>query len=232
MGMLNTDTPIFRTRGSLCLLDVAGQSSLYSGPAAVNARMHEMKGDMGIRLLKFFLSLALAPQAWAQKTPATVPAADGVFAAFATHPLVGIGEWHGLAQETDFYAALIRDPRFARDVGNIVLETGSASQQAVVDSYVNGDTVPYAELRRVWSDQVGWIPTVTYIGSINVYSALRAMNLTLPPEQRIKVWLGEPPIDWSQIRTKDDWEPLMKERDNHPAELIAAKSWRRARRRW
>jgi hypothetical protein len=44
---------------------------------------------MRIRLLKFFLSLALAPQAWAQKTPATVPAADGVFAAFATHPLVG-----------------------------------------------------------------------------------------------------------------------------------------------
>ena len=183
--------------------------------------MHEMKGDMRIRLLRLFLSLALAPQAWAQKTPATVPAADGVFAAFATHPLVGIGEWHGLAQETDFYAALIRDPRFARDVGNIVLETGSASQQAVVDSYVNGDTVPYAELRRVWSDQVGWIPTVTYIGSINVYSAIRTVNLTLRPEQRIKVWLGEPPIDWSQIRTKDDWEPLVKERDNHPADLIA-----------
>jgi hypothetical protein len=91
----------------------------------------------------------------------------------------------------------------------------------VVDSYVNGDTVPYAELRKVWSDQVGWIPTVTYIGSINVYSAVRAVNLTRPPGQRIKVWLGEPPIDWSQIRTQDDWEPLMKERDNHPAALSA-----------
>ena len=192
-----------------------------SGPAAVNARMHEMAGDTGIRLLKFFLSLALSSQAWAQETPATVPAADGVFAAFATHPLVGIGEWHGLAQEIDFYADLIRDPRFARDVGNLVLETGSASQQATVDRYVNGDSVPYAELRRVWTDQVGWIPTVTYIGSINVYAAVRAVNLTLPPEQRIKVWLGEPPIDWSQIKTQDDWQPLLKERDHHPADLIA-----------
>ena len=175
--------------------------------------------DMRIRLVTCFLSLA--SQAWAQKTPGTVPAADGIFTAFATHPLVGIGEWHGLAQEADFYAALIRDPRFARDVGNIVLETGSASQQAVVDRYVNGDTVPYAELRRVWSDPVGWTPTVTYIGSINVYAALRAVNLTLPPDKRIKVSLGDPPIDWSQIRTKADWEPLLKERDKHPADLIA-----------
>jgi hypothetical protein len=177
---------------------------------------------MRTRLLTSLLSLAaLVPQTWAQKTPATVPAADGIFAALVTHPLVGIGEWHGLAQETDFYAALIRDPRFARDVGNIVLETGSASQQAVVDSYVNGERVPYVELRKVWSDAVGWLPTVTYIGSINVYSVIRTVNLTLPPDQRIKVWLGEPPIDWSQIRTRDDWAPLLKERDTHPADLIA-----------
>src|SRR5262245_53701975 len=123
----------------------AAATSLSSGSVVVNARMHEIKGDMRISFLSLFFSLALAPQVWAQKTSPAVPAADGVFAAFATHPLVAIGEWHGLAQETDFYAALIRDPRFARDVGNIVLETGSASQQAVVDNYVNGDTVAYAE---------------------------------------------------------------------------------------
>jgi hypothetical protein len=59
------------------------------------------------------------------------------------------------------------------------------------------------------------------MGSINVYSAVRAVNLTLPPEQRIKVWLGEPPIDWSQVRTRGDWEPILKERDTYPANLIA-----------
>jgi hypothetical protein len=35
-----------------------------------------------------------------------------------------------------------------------------------VDSYVNGDMVPYAELRRVWSDQVGWFPL--YLANANV----------------------------------------------------------------
>src|SRR4051812_37055292 len=84
--------------------------------------------------------------------PKIVNAADGIFRAFQSHPLVGLGEWHGLAQELDFYASLVRDPRFANAVGNVVLETGDAAQQAVVDRYVDGDNVPYTELRKVWSD--------------------------------------------------------------------------------
>jgi hypothetical protein len=152
--------------------------------------------------------------------PKIANAADGIFAAFQSHPLVGLGEWHGLAQELDFYAALVRDPRFAREVGNVVLETGDAAQQAVVDRYVNGDNVPYTELRKVWSDTVGWFPTVQALGSINFYATIRAINQTLPPEKRIKVWLGEPPIDWSQIKTKADWLPLQAQRDDYPSELI------------
>jgi hypothetical protein len=149
-----------------------------------------------------------------------LPATDGIFAAFKAHPLVGLSEWHGLAQELDFYVTLLRDPRFATQVGNIVVEVGDASQQAVIDRYVNGETVPYAELRKVWADTVGWFPTVTYAGSINIYATIRDVNAKLPPEQRIKVWLGEPPIDWATIRTKADWEPLSRQRDTYPAELI------------
>src|SRR6202000_3087857 len=87
--------------------------------------------------------------------PKVSPATEGLLAAFQTHPLVGLSEWHGLAQELDFYVALLRDPRFAADVGNVVVEVGDASQQSVIDRYVNGDAVPYSELRKVWSDTVG-----------------------------------------------------------------------------
>jgi hypothetical protein len=55
--------------------------------------------------------------------PRIVNAADGIFAAFQNHPLVGLGEWHGMAQGLDFYAVLVRDPRFAKEVGNVVAET-------------------------------------------------------------------------------------------------------------
>src|SRR3954465_1404755 len=110
-------------------------------------------------LHSLLVCLCLAAPAYAARPPKITNAADGIVSAFLSHPLVGLGEWHGLAQELDFYAVLVRDPRFANDVGNIVLEMGDASQQAVVDRYVNGENVPYNEIRKVWSDTVGAFPT-------------------------------------------------------------------------
>ncbi|MBA2588640.1 MAG: hypothetical protein H0U98_08455 [Alphaproteobacteria bacterium] len=161
------------------------------------------------------------PAVSAPAQPTISPATDGIFVAFKTHPLVGLGELHGLAQELDFYVTLLRDPRFAAEVGNIVVEVGDAAQQAVIDRYVNGEEVPYAELRKVWSDTVGWYPTVTFAGSINIYSTIREVNAKLPPDKRIKVWLGEPPIDWTAIKTREDFTPLEKQRDSYPVELVA-----------
>src|SRR5690606_37278715 len=85
----------------------------------------------------------------AQAGPAQ-PAIDGVLAAFETHPLVAIADAHGLYEEELFYADLVRDPRFAPDVGNVVVEFGAASLQPVIDRYVNGEAVSYSELRQVW----------------------------------------------------------------------------------
>jgi hypothetical protein len=164
--------------------------------------------------------LLLALPASAAHPPKVVNAADGIFAAFQTHALVGLGEWHGLAQELDFYAVLVRDPRFPKEVGNIVMEMGDAAQQATVDRYVNGENVPYRELRKVWSDAIGVFPTVQYLGTINLYAVIRAVNLSLPPESRIKVWLGDPPSNWPRIKTRADWIPLEDQRDSYPAVLI------------
>jgi hypothetical protein len=153
-------------------------------------------------------------------TAATTSTLDGVFAGFRTKPLVGLGDAHGLAQEQEFYAAILRDPRFARDVGNIVVEFGGASQQAVIDRYVNGGDVPYIQLRKVWSEVVGWAPTVTYLGFINLYATIRSVNSRLPPSKRIKIWLGEPPIDWKTVTTTQEWSRYNRQRDSHAAGLI------------
>lgn len=174
-----------------------------------------------MRILTLICGVMLSASVQAFAAPPKVTdAKDGIFAAFQTRPLVGLGDNHGLSQEMDFYAALIRDPRFAAEVGNIVLEVGGAAQQATIDRYVNGETVPYPELRRVWTDVVGWMPTVTYLGFINIYATIRDVNMTLPPDKRIKVWLGEPVIDWSKIRTWEQWREPAGKRDSHPAELI------------
>lgn len=148
------------------------------------------------------------------------PAIDGVFAAFKTHPIVAIDDAHGLAQQLDFYGALVRDPRFGREVGNVVVEFGGSVRQDVINRYVAGENVPYAELRRVWTDTVGWIPVVPYIGQLNFFAHVRSANLRLPPDQRIRVWLGEPPIDWTKITTRVEFIPLLRQRDDFPGALI------------
>ena len=81
----------------------------------------------------------------------------------------------------DFYAAVVRDPRFARDVRNLVVEFGASSQQQVIDRYVAGETVPYAELRKVWNDTVGWAPPPALVGFAKFFAAVRDVNKSLPP---------------------------------------------------
>ncbi|MEH2560205.1 hypothetical protein V1286_007734 [Bradyrhizobium algeriense] len=152
--------------------------------------------------------------------PVAQPAVDGVLAAFQACPLVGIGDHHGLAQES-VYVDLVSDPRFARDVRNVVVEFGGAASQHIVDRYVAGESVRYEELRKVWSEVVGWVPTVLDLGLIRFYAAVRAANLHLPPEQRIRVWLGEPEIDWTKIKSSEELRALLGSRDTHAARIIS-----------
>lgn len=171
-----------------------------------------------------FLTLALlliSTPTFGQPSSVARPGFDGIFEAFQTHSLVGLGETHRRAQEIDFYTALIRDPRFARDVGNVVVEFGGAAHQDVIDRYVAGENVPYLELRKVWTNTVGWTGVVPSMGYQLFYYQVRQVNLTLRPQNRIHVWLGEPVIDWSQIKTHADWEKLDRLRNSHAAELIA-----------
>jgi len=148
------------------------------------------------------------------------PAIDGVFEAFEAHPLVGLGDRHGFAQIIAFYEMVIRDPRFAREVHNVVVEFGGAAHQDVIDRYVNGDSVPYQELRGVWTDTVGWVPAVEHLGYAHFFAQVRETNHTLPPEKRIRVLLGEPPIDWSEIHTREQWLKIVETRENYAASVM------------
>ena len=121
--------------------------------------------------------------------------------------------------EEDFYAALVSNPRFARDVGNVVVEFGGAAHQDILDRYLNGADVAFSDLRKVWTDVVGFdFPTA--LGYVNFFAQVRAVNLRLQPTQRIRVWLGEPPIDWSRIKTDADFRPLLNQRDPYAAKII------------
>jgi hypothetical protein len=72
----------------------------------------------------------------------------------------------------------------------------------------------------VWSDTVGAEPTVTGLGYVNFFAQVRATNLALPPEQRIRVWLGEPLLNWATVKTQEDLRAARAQRDSYPAAII------------
>lgn len=153
--------------------------------------------------------------------PSVKPAVDGVLDLFKQRPVVALGDFHSLAQEESFYTALVRDPRFADSVGNVVVEFGGEVSQGIIDRYVAGENVPLTELRKVWTETAGWVPGPTSLGYVNFFVNVRAANLKLPPEHRIKVWLGEPKIDWSQVKSWQDLQSYFPLRDDNYFRIIS-----------
>jgi hypothetical protein len=148
------------------------------------------------------------------------PAIPGLLDLFVTHPLVALGEMHGSQDQADFITALLHHPAFPATVQVIVVEFGNARHQAVVDHFIAGEPVAARDLRPVWRDFFGWgFDTPIYE---QFFRTVRAINRTLPLAQRIRVLLGDPPVDWSQIQfTKlEDTHPWMEQRDAHYTEVV------------
>lgn len=148
------------------------------------------------------------------------PGIDGVLQAFDSYPVVAIGDEHGLQQLGDFYQALLRHPDFATKVDALVVEYGNARYQALVDRYVSGEDVAAEDLQKVWSDAVGKIPGGTEVMYPQLFAAVRAVNQSLPEEQKLRILLGDPPIDWSQVQDRSDVEPYQAQRGSHFAQVV------------
>jgi hypothetical protein len=145
-----------------------------------------------------------------------VPAITGLLDLFETYPLVALGEIHDLQDEADFITALLHHPAFPATVQVIVVEFGNARYQSVIDRFIAGGAIAARELRPVWRDIFG----VGFDAPIyeQFFRTVRAINRTLSPAQRLRVLLGDPPVDWSQMTQKADlfrWQ-----RDAHYAEVV------------
>jgi hypothetical protein len=171
------------------------------------------------------------------QAPTRVPAVPldataGVLDAFRLHRLVAVGDAHGNEQGEAFQLALIRDPRFPAVVNDILVESGNSRYQELVDRYVRGEDVAPATLQRVWLDTTQ--QQVASLEPSEIVVAVRRLNAALPPERRLRVLLGEPPIDWARIHTDADlrkWEaePLA-DRDRFAVDLIRREVLARNRR--
>lgn len=160
------------------------------------------------------------PQSAELKPAVPLDPVEGILAAFKTHQVVALGEGdHNNEQGHAFRLSLIRDRRFAKVVNDIVVEFGNSRYQDIMDRFVRGEDVPRAQLRQVWQNttqahEVWDVPIYE-----EFFQEVRKINAKLPKKRKLRVLLGDLPIDWDQIRTRED---LLKHKraDAVPAGII------------
>jgi hypothetical protein len=177
-------------------------------------------------LLLAFLPLALALPQGDERPDAS--AVDRVLACFESFPLVALAEQHRRIEVHDFLLALIEDPRFGRAVDDIVVEFGNALLQPVLDRYSAGDDVTLDELQHVWRDTGQWLVWDSPLYP-RFFERVRAANLGRPPEERVRVVLGDPPIDWAAVKSAAEYRKFA-ERDAFYAGVVEREVLAKGRR--
>ena len=181
---------------------------------------------VGVCLMWAVPAQAQRPQARA------VDGVDGILDVFKRYPVVTLGEDHGNVAQHQFLRKLVSDPRFGRTVDAVVIEAGSARQQDVIDRSVAGERVSWKALAQTWRDSVGGGAIGTWDAPIyeQFLRTIRRANRGRPAEHRVRLLLGDPPVDWAKVRTAEDLQRWAGQRDRHMASVVDRQVLRKRKR--
>lgn len=146
----------------------------------------------------------------AVEPPAYQDAVTGILRVLDSVPLVAIMEEHLLAEEGELYQRLLRDPQAPGRISDVIVELGNQLHQPLADRYVGwvpGPPVPDDSLAMIWEDN-------TQAGLVTMYApmypaildAVRESNARVPPARRMRVLLGDPPVNWRTLTRNVLWE--------------------------
>lgn len=162
-----------------------------------------------------------APSVGQRPAARPVDAVAAILDAFRTHPVVALDEEHADERSHAFRLTLIRDPRLPFVVNDVVVEFGNALHQDVMDRFVAGDQVADETLKKIWQDTTQahtiWDRPIYE----DFFREVRAVNAALPSDRRLRVLLGDPPIDWTTISTPEDLRNASAGRGVHPAGVVS-----------
>ncbi len=160
-------------------------------------------------------------QATKPRPAAPVEAISAIVDAFRSYRVVSFPGGHTHDNESQaLLRALVKDPRFAAVVNDIVVEFGSSRYQDLMDRYIRGEDVAESAIQRAWLDAVQAGTALDNDNTPLFFAAVREANAALPAERRIRVLLGDPPIDWENIRSSSDVRKWVVQRDTYPADLV------------
>jgi hypothetical protein len=163
-----------------------------------------------------------------QDRPAPVPrgAIAAIGAAFATHDVVTLPHGH-TRQSHDFLRALIAAPGVGAAIDDLLVEFGNARFQDVVDRYVRGEAVTLAAVQPAWQNAVA--PNNIWADE-RLFETVRTLNRRRSPDRQLRILLGDSPIDWRTVKTREDHVPWLAMRDSFPAALLQTQVLARRRK--
>jgi hypothetical protein len=100
----------------------------------------------------------------------------------------------------------------------IIVEFGNALHQRTIDRYLAGENVSSHDLRMVWQDTTmpqAWDSPLY----AEFFETVREVNGRLPRIRKLRVLLGDPPIDWSKVHDVAGFKPFM-DRDDFYAGVM------------
>jgi hypothetical protein len=150
------------------------------------------------------------PEPGGDPDPRPVPAIEAVVSAAKDHAVVAIEDIPGCEQVHELLRSLISDPRFRAVIRDVVVDFGNPRHQPLLDRFLlKNEPVAREELRQVWRDTPRALELLT---DSPVYEAffetVHRVNAELTEEQKLRVKLAGPPIDWSKITGAGDLEPF------------------------
>lgn len=152
--------------------------------------------------------------------PKPQDAERALLSAFDKYEVVAMGAAHGNKDLDDFLLHLVRNPAFPNKVNVIAVECGNSLYQPTLDRYIAGADVPLSEARQVWRNTTQLMCGVSGFYE-QLFPLVRRINQTLPAERKLRVLACDPPIDWSKVKTREDFgRRQYLERDNSIAAIM------------
>lgn len=146
---------------------------------------------------------------------------DSILDLYEEYDMVHIADRHWNMTDYNFRIGLLRYPRFAEIVDDIIIESGNYLYQDILDRYIlELENVPKADLQKVWRNTV----VVSGVWDATIYKdyihEVRKVNEGLPRDKRIRLIAAEPPIDWSKVNTEPEWYLYLAQRSTHTPEVV------------
>lgn len=120
---------------------------------------------------------------------------------------------HPEMTQWDFIYDIIRDPRFIHNAGHVFTEYGQVGMQDYMNKFMLTDSLSETEVHdhviHIMRNMPVW-PSWTNFNLYQYLKRLYYLNQKLPPENRVQHHFTDAAVDWSSIKTNNDYKEYQK----------------------